>query len=51
MISPHAHISMTYQPPVPEPKHVHRIEKQRKQPAAQRSRRATLVHRLLPRHV
>ena len=51
MISPHAHISMTYQPPVDELKHVHRIEKAKKEPVAKRSRRAALAHRLLPRLV
>jgi hypothetical protein len=52
MISPHAHISMTYQPPAPEPKHVHRIEKQTKEPSAPRTRRAMLAQRLhlAPRH-
>ena len=44
MISPHAHIAMTYQPPLPEPKHVHRIEK----PKAERQtrRRTVLAQRL-----
>jgi hypothetical protein len=42
---------MTYQPPVDELKHVHRIEKAKKQPAVKRSRRAALAHRLLPRLV
>jgi hypothetical protein len=46
MISPHAHISMTYQPPAPEAKHVHRIEKQKKEPEAPRSRRFALAQRL-----
>lgn len=46
MISPHAHIAMTYQPPVPEPQHVHRIEKPKKQTEARRTRRAALAHRL-----
>jgi hypothetical protein len=52
MISPHAHIAMTYQPPAPELKHVHRIEKPKKQPAAQRTRRYALAQRLhlAPRH-
>jgi hypothetical protein len=52
MISPHAHIAMTYQPPAPELKHVHRIEKQAKQVKAPRTRRATLAQRLhlAPRH-
>ena len=51
MISPHAHISMTYQPPVPEPKHVHRVEKP-KQHSEQRSRRFAVAQRLhlVPRH-
>ena len=50
MISPHAHIAMTYQPPAPELKHVHRIEK----PKAEKpmKRRAVLAQRLhlAPRH-
>ncbi len=46
MISPHAHISMTYTPPAPEPKHVHRIEKQPKEQTAPRTRRATVAQRL-----
>jgi len=46
MISPHAHISMTYQPPAPEAKHVHRIEKQAKDKAAPRTRRAALAQAL-----
>jgi hypothetical protein len=53
MISPHAHISMTYQPPLPEPKHVHRIEKKQREPRAPRSRVFSLARRLhlAPRHV
>jgi hypothetical protein len=46
MISPHAHIAMTYQPPAPEPQHVHRVEKQRKQIAAKPSRRLAIAQRL-----
>jgi hypothetical protein len=43
---------MTYQPPAPEAKHVHRIEKQKKEPSAPRTRRASLAQRLhlAPRH-
>jgi hypothetical protein len=43
MISPHAHISMTYQPPVPEPKHVHRVERKQREPRPERSNRRTAV--------
>ena len=52
MISPHAHISMTYQPPVPEPKHVHRIERKAREPRPERSRRVAVAQflRLAPRH-
>jgi hypothetical protein len=52
MISPNAHISMTYSPPIPEPKHVHRIEKQAKQPVERRTRRSAVAQalRLAPRH-
>ena len=52
MISPHAHIAMTYQPALPEPKHVHRIEKQAKQLKVERTRRSALAQRLhlVPRH-
>jgi hypothetical protein len=47
MISPHAHIAMTYQPPAPEPKHVHRVEKQQKQQVeVKQTRRASLAQRL-----
>ena len=46
MISPHAHISMTYQPPAPELKHVHRVEKQKKQVEVAPSRRFRLAQRL-----
>ena len=50
MISPHAHISMTYAPPVPEPKHVHRVEKQPKQRETSRRRRTAQFLHLVPRH-
>jgi hypothetical protein len=50
MISPHAHISMTYQPPAPKAQHVHRVEKAKKQPAVQQTRRSALARLLLPRH-
>jgi hypothetical protein len=46
MISPHAHISMTYQPPAPELKHVHRVEKQKKQVEVSRTRRSSLARAL-----
>ena len=50
MISPHAHISMTYQPPAPELKHVHRIEKPKaEKPMKRRSSVAQRLH-LVPRH-
>jgi hypothetical protein len=44
MISPHAHIAMTYQPAIPEPKHVHRIEKPKAE--KQMKRRSVLAQRL-----
>jgi len=52
MISSHAHISMTYQPPVPEPKHVHRVERKQREPRPERSTRRHAVaefFRLVPR--
>jgi hypothetical protein len=52
MISPHAHISMTYQPPVNELKHVHRIEKKAREQRAPRFRPVAVARalRLAPRH-
>jgi hypothetical protein len=46
MISPYAHISMTYQPPASEPKHVHRIERTQRQPKVRSSRRMAVARRL-----
>ena len=50
MISPHAHIAMTYQPTLPEAKHVHRVEKPK---AEKQSKRSTVLAQrlhLAPRH-
>jgi hypothetical protein len=48
MISPHAHISMTYMPAV-EPKHVHRVEKPKRESRKRRTFLAQRLH-LVPRH-
>jgi hypothetical protein len=44
MISPHAHIAMTYQAPAPEAKHVHRVAKPKVE--KQMKRRTVLAQRL-----
>jgi hypothetical protein len=46
MLTPYAHISMTYQPPSPEAKHVHRIAEAKKRLELPRTRRAALARRL-----
>jgi hypothetical protein len=52
MISPHAHIAMTYQPPAPEPKHVHRVERKAREAKQAPSRGIAFARklRLVPRH-